>query len=162
MYLSKDESRLLAGYFTQIAEFRREVHFQLPDLCNWLKPSWLAWLTFRGHKKRIAEYWDDEELPRSRAKFNGTRDYINNSNRVRLANNLLAERRLITLIPHDSITDLFVVSLTLDGYDLDRGHSHFFDWSGLWFREYKDHWMWLIAAFFGGSFSGKIIDFMSC
>ncbi len=123
---------MLAGYFTQIDEFRREVHFQLPDLCNWLKPSWLAWLTFRGHKKRIAEYWDDEELPRSRAKFNGTRDYINNSNRVRLANNLLAERRLITLIPHDSITDLFGVSLTLDGYDLGRRHSNFFDcWPAL-------------------------------
>ncbi len=56
----------------------------------------------------------------------------------------------------------FSVALTLKGCDLGRKYdSSFWIWSGLWFKEYKDHWIWLIVCFLGGIVGALLVNFLS-
>jgi len=53
------------------------------------------------------------------------------------------------------------VQLSLEGYDLGRKYSSWWTRSGLWFAEYKNHWIWLIVSFLGGIIGGLLINWMS-
>jgi len=76
-------------------------------------------------------------------------------NRVRIASETLARRSLIILMPQG---DAITVGLTLEGYDLGRKYSRWLTRSGLWFAEYKYHWIWLILSFLGGIIGALIIQ----
>ena len=43
----------------------------------------------------------------------------------------------------------------------ERRYSNFLESSGLWFQEYKHHWIWLIVALFGGALGVKLFDFIA-
>ena len=52
------------------------------------------------------------------------------------------------------------LSLTLEGYDLGSKYNNWFSRTGLWFTEYKNHWIWLIISFFGGIIGALIVDWL--
>lgn len=44
---------------------------------------------------------------------------------------------------------------------LGRKCNSWFDRSGLWFRGYKDHWVWLVVSFLGGVLSTLVVQSLS-
>lgn len=156
-WLPKDERRLLAGYYVNMSDVGQEKAYDLDDLS--------PLLTFRGHRSRIPEYGDPEPTSAEPDDPESVKDAIHLSiqaqNRVKKANALLAARRLITYQPHVHAPNVVVIGLTLEGYDLGRRYSSILESSGLWFREYREHWMWLVIAFFGGAVSTKLIEFLA-
>jgi hypothetical protein len=76
--------------------------------------------------------------------------HFDSTNRVRNANTHLAARELIQTTNHQHEPGVIVVSLTIAGYDLGRRYASPWVRTGLWFAEYKDHWIWLILGFVGG------------
>ena len=50
--------------------------------------------------------------------------------------------------------------LTLEGYDLASKYDCWFSRTGLWFAEYKDHWIWLILGFLGGIIGALILEWL--
>ena len=157
MWLSKVERRLLAGYFTQIGEIKSNKVYRTGELCDLLK--------FGGHRKQIPEYGDVQTPSRDSGDVVSMKrevvTFIRCTNRIDVANKLLAERGLITVTPHQHEHHVIVIGLTLPGYDLGRRYSSFLESSGLWFQEYKNHWIWLIVAFFGGALGVKLFDFIA-
>lgn len=57
--------------------------------------------------------------------------------------------------------DNITLRLTLEGYDLGRKYSSWWTCSGLWFEEYKNHWIWIIVSFLGGVIGGLLINLLS-
>jgi hypothetical protein len=155
MWLSKDERRLLAGYYTQLRDIGTEKVYHVLSLCDLLARC--------GHNRPIPEYGDIEEdtgATKDPEDFKRKlKSYIDCAARIQIANKLLAERGLIKITPHQHATDVVGISLTLDGYDLGRRYASFLERSGLFFQEYKNHWVWLIVAFIGGALGVKLIDF---
>jgi hypothetical protein len=63
-------------------------------------------------------------------------------------NDVLEKRGLLD-VPYNGRPQ-FPVGFTLDGYDLARKYANWFTRSGLWFSEFKRHWLWLLFAFLAG------------
>lgn len=102
-------------------------------------------------------------------------------NTVQNVNNLLDQRGLITwenlnarsisaarLYDHPTSEELFEntkvnlsITLTIKGYDLGRKYSSWWTRSGLWFAEYKNHWIWIVVSFFGGVVGALLVNWMS-
>lgn len=156
MWLPKDERRLLAGYYSLIGDIGTEKVYRLGDLARLLR--------FRGHKASIPEYGDAVASSQESGGVDPMKreavEYIQASKRIQKANNLLAKRDLIQVTPHQHEPDVVVIRLSVDGYDLGRRYSNVLESSGLCFQEYRNHWMWLIVAFFGGAFGAKLIEWI--
>lgn len=58
-------------------------------------------------------------------------------------------------------TGQYEITLTLAGWDLGRKYNSWWDRTGLWFREYKDHWLWLIVGLLGGIVGGLVVQRLS-
>jgi hypothetical protein len=65
---------------------------------------------------------------------------------------------MIVLDHHESELQVDIITLTVDGYDLGRKYAKWFTRSGLWFEEYRNHWLWLIVAFFGGVAGARVLE----
>ncbi len=63
--------------------------------------------------------------------------------------------------PEDEFTENMCLEFTLKGYDLGRKYDSWWSRTGLWYSEYKGHWMWLIVAFLGGIISTLIVNWLS-
>ncbi len=157
MWLPKEERRLLAGYYANIADVGPTKAYRLGHLSPLLR--------FRGRRSHVPEYGECEASASLsddwESKKRAISKWIDVSNRIRKANGLLLARGLITCIPHESERDVAIIGLTLDGYDLGRRYSSVLASSGLWFREYREHWAWLVAAFLGAAVATKWIDFLA-
>ena len=79
--------------------------------------------------------------------------------RAKIASKTLQQRNLIAFL--DDRGDALRVQLSLEGYDLGRKYASWFDWSGLWFAEYKNHWIWIIISFLGGVIGALLINWLS-
>jgi len=142
MWLPKDERYLLQGYWHYINEINVEKTFSEFDL--------VPLLSSPKNWKKIKEDSGDEKIPHEEM-----RDYFNKQRRVSKANECLAERKLIKLSSHSCYCAL---SLTMDGFDLARKYSSWWERSGLWFASLKDHWIWLLCSFIGGILGALIIE----
>jgi len=114
MWLPKDERKLLRAYFVKIGEPDMQHIFVLTDFLPPFKPT-------KPHDpafKKFDKAW----------------------NRIRIANNALASRKLIICKEEEDLTDEIGVLLTISGYDLGRKYNFWLTRTGLWFAEYKDHW----------------------
>jgi hypothetical protein len=84
---------------------------------------------------------------------------------VLAANERLKERGFIKIKEISSVQDAFnnniEMELTLQGWDLGRKYSHWFDSGCLWFAEYKNHWLWVILSFLGGIIGGVLVNWLS-
>ncbi|GAI27147.1 unnamed protein product, partial [marine sediment metagenome] len=121
MWLPKDERKLLALYFHKTGK---------PDEQETLKDN--------DDMKALG--WKESE-----SNEDYDRQYIN---RVWNADDILKKREFLNVL-NRAIGEK-TVSLTLKGYDLGRKYSSRWTKSGLWFAEYKHHWIWLIVSFLGG------------
>ena len=120
MWLSKDERRLLAGYYTQIGDIETEKVYRIAELRALLRRC--------RHRKQIPEYDDHENDTGGSGDLESmkreTDEYIDVANRIHRAHRLLAERGLLKIRPHQHEHDVVVVGITLDGYDLGRRYSN--------------------------------------
>jgi len=147
MWLPKDERKLLSYYYRQINTVETDQRFEIRDLIKAL-----------GKKEQSGPPKTKREI------------ILNTYNTLENVNNLLSQRGLITwenLNPdsisaaysfdHPTSQELFentkvnlCITLTIKGYDLGRKYDSWLIWTGLWFAEYKHHWIWVIVAFVGG------------
>ena len=78
------------------------------------------------------------------------KEYFADKRRFDFANISLEKRNLIKIKKHESESDAAGISLTIEGYDVCRKYSSWWGYTGLWFKEYKDHWIMLILGVLGG------------
>src|SRR5438445_8340734 len=139
MWITQDERRLLRGYYDLLGDIQAEEAFRLDDLG--------LLLTLWGYRKQIPKYEDapspENPVAGHEALKRAIRSVIQNRNRIKKANSLLVARNLIKFTPHQSDDNVVIISLTLDGHELGRKYSGWFERSGLWFKEYRNHWLWL-------------------
>lgn len=153
MWLPKDERRLLAGYYRVIGTIRESEVCRVSKLCTLLKYRTYT-LNVSEDGPKISDFANKKEMERWVEK------YFDETNRVERANKHLHERGFIVLERHEREGDVVLITLTVDGYDLGRKYAGFLTRSGLWFEEYRNHWLWLIVAFFGGAMGIKVLDFI--
>jgi hypothetical protein len=151
VWLPIDERRLLAAYFVSIGRLGADEAFQLDTLGRALSFTWRVTLMLPYGEEPARPIDDQKALKEATVK------YIRESKRVEAANRTLAARGLIALSPAQPVPSVVVLNLTLAGYDLGRRYASWWDWSGLLFREYKDHWLWLLAACAGGGVVAKFL-----
>jgi len=53
------------------------------------------------------------------------------------------------------------VRLTPEGMRLGSKYNSWFSSSGLWFAEYKDHWLWYVLSFLGGITGALLVNWLS-
>jgi hypothetical protein len=151
MWLQKDERRLLVGYYRVIGEIDKAEGCHVSDLRGLLKRRAYT-LEVPENDKKVSDFANKKEMERWAKK------YHDETNRVKRANKHLHERGLISLEHHEHELNMVLITLTLEGYDLGRKYTGFLTRSGLWFEEYRNHWLWLIIAFFGGVIGTKLLD----
>ena len=80
-------------------------------------------------------------------------------NRVKIASKTLKQRDLLDFLNDQK--DAMTVQLSLQGYDLGRKYSSWWIRTGLWFEEYKNHWIWVVVSFLGGVVGALLINWLS-
>jgi hypothetical protein len=155
MWLPKDERLLLAGLYHNIGEADKQKWYHISDLARLLKKyaaQCIPEIDEAGPVK--SDLPDDAGFCEQQHEI---KTYIADSNRIRKATRQLALRNLIVEQTSNRI-DVLGMSLTVAGCDLGLQYGKWLPRSGLWFREYKDHWLWLIVGFVGGGFVGGLIN----
>ena len=132
IWLPKDERKLLKYYYGEEEERGETLRFSMHKLADVLG--------FKGNNESALKAG---EYP----------------NRVLNTNNNLKERGLINYFnyEHPNID----VKLSLKGWDLGRKYNSCLIKSGLWFAEYKHHWIWLIVSFLGGIIGALLVNWLS-
>ncbi|MBA3482851.1 MAG: hypothetical protein H0T51_13660 [Pirellulales bacterium] len=150
MWLPYDERRLLAAYVHLLKGI---------DVKGTYHQGKLGRIFVRGNRSwDVPQYGDIDHAP---SRFDSAADagaYMERLNRVIAANRNLEKRNLLILDQHVAEPYVVIVTLTVDGYDLGRQYKHWLSGSGLWFAQYKDHWLWLLAAFLGAAVATQVID----
>jgi len=159
MWITKYERRLLAGYYRKIEDAYKQAVYRYDDLhplLNWLSlwPPPLKWFVTRKTIPTDAPI-DEKNYEKQIKRLLATR------HRLERANKLLEERKLIALKSHETDRDACAIKLTLEGYDLGRRYASWWTCSGLWFQEYKNHWIWVIISFLGGVLGGFISSWLT-
>ncbi len=155
MWLPKDERRLLEGYYINIGEVSKQHEFPLDDLLGFIKSNASSELPPSGHPQRIKKY----------------KEWLKERNRIIIANRALEERGLITHAPQVFVVGCtyegaetnpcLTISLTISGYDLGRKYNSWVTRTGLWFAEYRYHWIWLIVSYITGIMSMLLVNWLS-
>lgn len=179
MWLPKDERHLLLGYYVNMFNIAdRNVcryldnpkWFEMSDWTDVLKkPRWIPILTpwlVKHRARRIKAYGDtkkasnkeDESAVLSKKEV---KTCIKLKRRLEIVNAGLKKRNLINIQEHESCQDVAGISLTIEGQDLGGKYNSWWIRSGLWFAEYKHHWIWLIVSFLGGIIGGLLINWLS-
>jgi hypothetical protein len=161
MWLPKDERRLLAGYLFKLERPERELLFEAD---SWI-PVLGAWRVAR-FAKTVPEYGEkarEEHAPAASFGELKTKaaDLIKGRYRVQAANASLEARGLIKTSHHDKGPEVFWVALTVPGWHLGRNYGNWFTSTGEWFKEYREHWIWLIVGFVGGILGSLVVKWLS-
>jgi hypothetical protein len=93
---------------------------------------------------------------------NGSATYmkwLNAKGVIESANSRLKVRGLIGF--RECGTGQYEITLNLSGWGLGRKYSSWWERNVLWFREYKDHWIWLIVGFIGGICGALVVQWLS-
>lgn len=179
MWLPRDERHVLLAYYANIFDLddgdverylKQAKWFRSSDWTYVLKsPQWIPIASscfvqrrakrIRAYGNRVASPSPKNILSKQGKKIIGAT--IQFVNRLEIANTHLKNRQLVEITPHACETGVAGVLLTLEGYDLARRYSHWFGRTGLWFREYKDHWIWLVVSFIGGVLGALVVRWLS-
>ena len=164
MWLPIDERNLLVGYYVNICN-RDDRNVQKIDEDKWFSINeWttiFAWfyrtpilgcILVKHAARKINGYGDKEnksdnkkdDLDFEHMKKKIKKE-ISNQKRFGFANSSLEKRKLIGIKKHESEEDVVGISLTLEGYDLGKKYSGWWDRTGQWFVEYRNHWIWKIV-----------------
>ena len=146
MWIPKDERRLLAGLYRLIGEpGTREAYRD--DSLGTLLDSPRRW-------RKVRQYGDEGDGDDGscstddidRRKRQNAR-LIHLKERVTRAVKVLESRNLIRFSPHQNVGSVVIVELTVEGLDLGRKYATFLERSGLWFREYRYHWLCMLLGY---------------
>jgi len=159
MWLQRDERHLLMGYYVKIGEVEKQEWFEMP---NW-NPV-LTSLRVKHIARKVKAYYEKTTKQSNRDNKDDierckkeVKKHIELSNRLRIANAALENRKLVKIRKHESLSDVKGISLTIEGYDLGRKYSEWFTRTGLLFAEYRNHWIILIVGFLGGIMGGTLV-----
>jgi len=149
MWLPKDERKLLRFYYHRINKVDGEESFDSRELVQSLICN------------NVRELRQREKERRDKDGAEQVRNYLYERNRVSAANKALRKRGLIELVEYSGEREVKRITLKLGGYDLGRKYSSWWDRSGLWFAEYRNHWVWIVGSFFGGIASTLFVQWLS-
>ncbi len=149
MWLPSDERRLLSGLYKLI---------KAPETQERCENGFLIWLVEgRRSEKQIRQY---NESGDSDNDSTGTIDigkfkrqlqsHIALGYRKERALKALTSRNMIRVLPHQHDNTVIFPELTLEGFDLGRKYATFLGRSGLWFREYRHHWLFMLFGYIMG------------
>lgn len=179
MWLPRDERHILLAYYENIFDLGDRDAEKFLTQSKWFYSSdWTEVLKFPQWIPIVSSYWvgkrakhikDHDNRVASPSKGDilsekGQRildETVQFIKRLEIANTHLKDRKLIEITPQGSEPRIAGVLLTLDGYDLARRYSHWFERTGLWFREYKDHWIGLVVGFIGGVLGALVVQWLS-
>ena len=130
MWLPKDEREMLLKYYSCFPNTREGGEF--------FAFSERAYIATRNLIERKFIY-----------NFSGTQ--INSEEDLAIYSNCVRVSLEGFLPPSGELGDIIFLRLTLSGLDLASKYDNWFTRSGLWFAEYKHHWLWVILAFIAGS-----------
>ena len=154
MWLSTDERRLLAGYYSLLGGIAKRKSYEIADLTPLLKIC--------GHKRRVAEYGQSDTSSEPNISINqlkkDVKRFLKRINRIKAANALLVEREMINITEHQHVYDVILVELTLQGYDLGKKYASLWKSSSLIYQECRKHWLWLAISFLAGVICKSVID----
>ncbi len=154
MWLSKDERRLLAGYYSLLGGVDKRKGYEIFDLTPLLE--------IFGYRKHVLEYGNsnsisNQDMPIKKLKKDIKR-LIKKRDRIKAANSLLIERKLVNISNHQHVNDVIFVELTLQGYDLGSKYASIWKSSNLLYHECRKHWLWIILSFIAGVIAKSLID----
>ena len=163
MWLPKSERYLLIAYYTCMPELRVEGEtFSENELrCFVTNNLKIPFVALRRVMK-LARELRDKRKNNSETAENQQQNYpefLEAKMTIWATNRILNERGFLEAI--ECGTGYYNIKMKLEGLDLSRKYSSWWTYSGLWFREYKDHWIWLIASFFGGVIGALLINWLS-
>jgi len=157
MWLSKDERRLLSYYYRQINKVDTGQKFEMGELIKTLVKKEKSGLQ-KTKREIILQTYSTLENVNTLLRQRGLIEWANlDPESIRAAYSF--DHPDSQELFEDTKVNLFI-TLTIKGYDLGRQYSCWFTRSGLWFAEYKHHWILLIMAFVGGIAATKIADFV--
>jgi len=166
MWLPKDERRLLAGYYRLIGGFDVCKLFRSDDLNSLLRiRQQIGRIQCYGESGAPVPPQHESADMQNMSDFKSqVRKLINIRSRIRAANGRLAARGLITIgefADNDGSESRVQVSLSLEGYDLGRQYSRWWDRSGLWFDFRRNHWIWALSSFAGGILGALLVNWLA-
>ena len=154
LWLPEEERRLLRIYYRVIGDFNpsAEKDYSMEELVKVFQAN-----DFDKVARSLQK--DNKKTSDKREMKDGGKEYmkfLEGKSRIDAANAALVERKLIKLSP--STPELyFSVNLTLKGHDLGRKYSNCLIRSGLWFEEYRNHWIMFIFSLLGGLVGGALV-----
>jgi hypothetical protein len=161
MWITKDERRLLTIYYLAV----NEVAGKVTELKGYSMKKVIVVFQSKDFKIRAKSLLKVDKTLGIPQQENGSDlttemvQFVRSMNTIDATNDMLVKRGLINLSQNDSYT--IKVSLTIQGYDLGRKYSRKLTSSGLWFKEYKEHWIWFIGSVFGGAFFVWLLSWLS-
>jgi len=179
MWLPKDERHLLLAYYVNIFNIDdRNVCRYLDnpkwfEMSDWIavleKPSWIPILTpwlIKHDACKVKAYGDGADMPNEEDKSmeqvqEEIKRCIRLEKKLKISNAGLERRGFIKVQKHQHCGEVVGISLSIKGYDLGRKYSSWWTRSGLWFAEYKNHWIWIIISFLGGVIGALLINWLS-
>lgn len=179
MWLPRDERHLLLAYYANIFDLKDRNVAKYLDHHKWFRlGDWtsvlasLQWVPFVSSRfvqrraRSISEYGDsvtrDSDVDiTAKGGMKIIERTVQLQKRLEIANAHLQERHLVGIRHHQSETGVTGILLTLQGYDLARRYQNWLGRTGLWFREYKDHWFWLVVSFLGGILGAFLMQLFS-
>ena len=155
MWLPKDERRLLTAYYRLIGDIEEQKVYRISELCRLFDRRFDPASIHEYGKSPSDDASETDDIEKVKQEIKAL---IARMSRIKKANRLLTERGLVTVQNHQSEHDVIVVALTVEGYDLGRRYSRWIERTGLWFQEYRNHWVWLVVAFLGGILGSLVLD----
>ncbi|MFH1716444.1 MAG: hypothetical protein ABIF19_03765 [Planctomycetota bacterium] len=180
MWLPKEERYLLMFYTACDPNFdQSEMTFEIEDLKRVLskkiRPSQVVKFASELRERKNGARRRDNDVENTQAGGNNKSVMTQNVDNVdgvkkymswlrakvtiESVNNRLKERGLIE--SRECGTGFYQVKMNLAGWDLGNKYNSRWSRNVLWFREYKDHWIWLIVSFFGGVIGALLINWLS-
>jgi len=168
MWLPKEERHLLMVYTVFDPNFDgQDMVFKVEDL-KWaldkcLQPSKIV--KRASELRKEAEKQDQKVNTLENTQTDGNKkveeymSWLRAKATIRSINNRLRARGLIESRECD--TGCYEVKMTLAGWDLGDKYNSWCSRNVLWFREYKDHWIWLIVGFLGGIVGALLVNWLS-
>lgn len=163
MWLPKDERRLLAAFYVKLKGPENESRFHDDDLVNVLNACRSKWKAIAQNLEHVSDPDAGPKVQQVAKLLNedGGKKYEDLKARLDIAIRAMQKRGLIESKAEGQLRFTRCVSLTIDGYDLGRQYGRWLISSGLWFAEYRNHWVWLIVGFLGGVLGTLIVQWLT-
>jgi hypothetical protein len=163
MWLPKDERHLLLGYYVSIGNDEEEVWFALEEWAHIFEgsltrvPILAPWQIKRLARK--AKHYRVLDEPLNINQNNNKQDTVN-ADKIRTANKRLENRGFIKL-RRNHCGSMMGITLKIEGYDLGRKYNAWWTRTGVWFAEYRYHWIWVIGSFLAGIAGTLLVRWLS-